>query len=119
MIQILKIAAVVISITFLHLAFEWLVPLVAAFLFVGLILDEYIVLTVTITGTLVNGIPTLISYFMYANSATKITEDLSIILGNIDATIVLLISLLIPTIMYAIAGVFAWQISEIRRKLTA
>ncbi len=119
MITWLKHSAIFIMVLLLHNLFDWLVPLSACFLFAGLILDEYIVLTVTLSGFLVNGIPTVYAYFMYSESAAKVTEDLSIILGNIDATAILLVSLAIPAIMYAIAGVFAWQVAEIRRKLRA
>jgi hypothetical protein len=119
MMTLVKHIAVFVLVLILHNLFDWLVPLTACFLLAGLVLDEYIVLTVTLSGFLVNGIPTIYAYFMYSESAAKITEDLSIILGNIDATAILLVSLAIPAIMYAIAGVFAWQVAEIRRKLRA
>jgi hypothetical protein len=113
----IRIAGIFLVVSLLHILFGWLVPLTACFLLVGFILDEYIMLTVTVTGTIVNSIPTLYYYFNYRESAAKITADLSKAFGNIDEIMIMLISLLIPLIMYTIAGLFAWQIAEVRIKL--
>lgn len=98
--------------------FGWLVPLIICFLAAGFLFEKHIILTVTLIGTVLNGAPTIYYYITYDVSAEAIINDLSIIFGKIDAFIVMLISFLIPIIMYAIAGVFAWQIAEIKRKLS-
>lgn len=113
----LRIAGIFLVVSLLHIMFGWLVPLVVCFLLVGLVLDEHIMLTVTISGFIVNSIPTLYYYFIYRDSAAKIIADLSKALGNIDELMVMFVSLLIPLIMYTIAGLFAWQIAEVRLKL--
>lgn len=114
-----KILFIVLMTSLLHYLFGWLFPLVFNLLFVGFLLNEFIMLTVTITGTLVNAIPTLYYFIKYNDAAVKITADLSKALGNVDDVMVLLVSVLIPLIMYTIAGLFAWQLAEIRIKLTS
>ena len=113
----LRIAGIFLVVSLLHILFGWLVPLIACFLIVGFVLDEFIMITVTMSGLIINSIPTLYYYFTYRDSAAKIIADLSKALGNIDELMVMFVSLLIPLIMYTIAGLFAWQIAEVRLKL--
>lgn len=114
-----KIAFLVISTILLHYFFGWLPPLLFNFLVAGFLLDEFIMISVSASGTVANAVPTIYYYFTYNEATVKITADLSKALGNMDAIMVMLISVFIPLIMYIIAGLFAWQIAEIRMKLTS
>lgn len=119
MITKVKYIAFFLTLLLLHYLFGWLVPLIFSLLTAGFVLDKFIIVSISIFGFTINALPLLFNYFLFKESAQKVSQDLSIIFGDIDALIILLISIIIPTLMYSLAGIVAWQVNVIKTKLTA
>lgn len=97
----------------------WLGPLFLCLLTSGYVFQEHIVSKTGLIGLILNGYDVVYIYVMYPKATDKILGDLSGILAGIDSTLVLLISLIIPTILFSIAGFISGHGTYIYKKLKA
>lgn len=102
MLQLLFIAMIFI----LHFALGWVWPIIATALVITYVVETHQVSKAAILGGFVNTIGIAYSWYYYPKAASEMIESIDSMLFNISPFIVPLLTLIIPTILYALAAHF-------------
>ena len=95
----------------------WLVPLFLCLFFTGFVFEQNVVFKTALIGLILNSFNVIYVYFYHNAAAKEILGDLSDILAGIDPSLVLGISLLIPTVLFALAGFISKKSAFIYNKI--
>lgn len=107
----------VIGCVLFQIVIGWLVPLFLCLFFSGFVFEQNVVLKTSLIGLVLNSFNVVFVYFYHNAAANEILGDLSDILAGIDPSLVMGISLLIPVVLFALAGFVSQNSAFIYHKI--
>lgn len=107
----------VLIILFLHYVIGWIAPVIFTALFAGIMLEDYRVIKSSVIGILVNGAGVAFTYIYYSSETIKMATLMDQYLTNLTPWAILVISVLMPTLLYALAAYMGANATYVIQKM--
>jgi len=107
----------VLAIIFLHYIIGWIAPVIFTALFAGIMLEDYKVVTSSAIGFIINAAGVLYTYLNFKLETIKMTALMDHYITNLTPWAIPFISVVMPTLLYAIAAYFSLNATYVVQKM--
>ena len=107
----------VLAIIFLHYIIGWIAPVLFTALLAGVMLDDYKVVTSSVIGFIINAAGVLYTYLNFRLETIKMAALMDHYITNLTPWAIPFISVVMPTIIYALAAYFSLNATYVIQKV--